>query len=84
MNSAAKYVLTFLHRVYRKLFIPPRNPMMNCTVNPDVSSEKIRNLLDADKPCLVCHYGSNELNCVLNYLSVKKGGGFSCVGLYRK
>jgi hypothetical protein len=74
MNVIGEIILKSLHKVYCKIFVSPRDSTKNCIVDPELASEKIYNLLMSDKPCLVCRYGSVELNCILNYLSVKKGG----------
>ena len=74
MNYFFASVLKALHKMYCKLCVPPRDSTKNCIVDPELASEKIYNLLVSDEPCLICRYGSVELNCVLNYLSVKKGG----------
>lgn len=74
MNEFGKMLLKVLHRAYCKLFVPPRDSTKNCIVDSELASEKIYDLLVSDEPCLICRYGSVELNCVLNYLSVIKGG----------
>lgn len=74
MNSFLEKILKTLHYAYFRFFVPPRDPTKNCIMDSELASEKIYNLLTSDKPCLICRYGSTELNCLLNYLSVKKGG----------
>ena len=74
MNKFGEIVLKTLHRVFCKLCVPPRDSTRNCIIDPELVSEKIYNLLVSNEPCLICRYGSVELNCILNYLSVKKGG----------
>lgn len=74
MSYFIALVLKILHKIYCKFFVPPRDSTKNCIVDPELASEKIYNLLMSDEPCLICRYGSVELNCVLNYLSVIKGG----------
>lgn len=74
MNVFVEGILKLLHRVYFKLWVPPRDSKKNCIINPELASEKIYNLLTSDKPCLICRYGGFELDCVLNYLSIKQGG----------
>lgn len=44
-----------------------------CDENPDSAAQSIRALLEADAPAMIARFGSNELNCVANYLSVKAG-----------
>lgn len=34
------------------------------------TSDKIKSLLESDKPCMIARYGSTELACVSNYLSI--------------
>lgn len=74
MNKFGEIVLKTLHRVFCKLCVPPRDSTRNCIIDPEFVSKKIYDLLESDKPCLICRYGSTELNCLLNYISVKKGG----------
>ena len=38
----------------------------------DTVSETIYNLLISDKPCMIARYGSTELYCLSNYLSIKR------------
>lgn len=74
MFLLAEIVLKTLHRGYCKLCVPPRNPTENCIMEAELVSERVYNLLVSDRPCLICRYGAFELNCLLNYLSVKKRG----------
>lgn len=74
MNIMGEIILKTIHRLYGKLCAPPRSSKKNCVVDFELASKKIYNLLVSDRPCLVCRYGSTELNCLLNYISVKKGG----------
>ena len=74
MNILVKYVLKSIRRTYCLFFSSPRNAIKDCIQDPDLVSEKIYNVLMSDKSCLICRYGSTELNCISNYLSVKKGG----------
>ena len=74
MNKFGEIILKSFRRMYGKLFVVSRNSLKNCIEDPDLASEKIYDLLESDKPCLICRYGSTELNCLLNYISVKKGG----------
>ncbi|MBR6125558.1 hypothetical protein IKQ19_18530, partial [Candidatus Saccharibacteria bacterium] len=74
MNIIGEIILKTLHRAYCKLFVPLRDSTKNCIIDPELASEMIYSLLVSDNPCMICRYGSVELNCVLNYLSIKKGG----------
>jgi hypothetical protein len=38
--------------------------------NPDIASEKIYELLSSDNPCMIARFGSTELECLINFLSV--------------
>lgn len=50
-------------------------PKPVCDEDPDSASRSIRVLLESDAPTMIARFGSNELNCVANYLSVKRGIG---------
>ena len=74
MNIFAEIFLKILRRGYCKLFVSLRDSTKNCIVDAELASKIIHNKLVADKPCLICRYGAFELDCLLNYLSIKKGG----------
>lgn len=50
---------------------PPEPPP--CEQDPDAAARLIRGLLERHAPAMVARFGSNELNCVANYLSVLRG-----------
>jgi hypothetical protein len=44
--------------------------------DPDIASNKIYELLDSDQPVMIARFGSTELTCIANYLSIKSSKKF--------
>ena len=59
-----------IRKVY-KLYKHGRFRMLECETNPDIISNHIIDLLEGDKPCMICRYGATELTAVFNYLGIK-------------
>lgn len=63
------YIIRGLKVIYRKItkkqFLAPE-----CDYDRQSSNDKIYNLLAAGKPCLVARFGTTEINCINNYLTV--------------
>ena len=51
-----------------------KHPYVRPTRTAQESSDKIYDLLMADKPCMVARFGGSELYCIANYLGVKGPG----------
>lgn len=65
---------SILLKVLRKLYqvIEKSDSLyLNCVKDADAASEIIYKSLMADEPTMVARFGSNELNMILNYISVK-------------
>lgn len=63
-----------LIRVVRKLYLGLTgtkflNP--KCDIDRSSANEKIYNLLVRDEPCMISRFGSTEINCINNYISVE-------------
>lgn len=70
MNNLSIFILKSLRKVYVRVFNKKiARPV--CETNPDIISEIIYDSLKADKPCMIARFGSNELNTLLNYKSIK-------------
>ncbi|WP_281336393.1 hypothetical protein [Flavobacterium eburneipallidum] len=70
MNKFFIYTIIALRKLYSKIFnIIPVKP--ECEQNPDKASQIIYDALMSDKPCMIARFGSNELNALMNYQSVK-------------
>jgi hypothetical protein len=54
-----------------KEFYPPE-----CDYDRQSSNDKIYNLLSLDKPCLISRFGTTEINCVNNFLTVNSKSSF--------
>jgi hypothetical protein len=50
----------------QKGFLNPK-----CEINRQVANDQIYLLLTRDEPCMISRFGTTELNCINNYLSVK-------------
>lgn len=63
------YIIRAVRHVYRKVsgkqFYGPE-----CDCDRQSSNDKIFNLLSSGKPCMIARFGTTEINCVNNYLSV--------------
>lgn len=53
-------------KVSRKKFWPPE-----CDCDRQSSNDKIFCLLESGEPCMIARFGTTEINCIGNYLSVK-------------
>lgn len=69
MNAISIYTLKVLRKIYTKCFGTCVHNLQRET-DPDKVSEMIYNLLASDRPCMIARFGSNELNCLLNYMSI--------------
>ena len=70
MNKLFFFPFKVLRKLYTKSFgQPPVKP--NCEQDPDIASQIIYNALMSDEPCMIARFGSNELNALINYQSVK-------------
>jgi hypothetical protein len=43
-----------------------------CEQNPDRAAKIIYEALISEKPCMIARFGANELNCVANYMDIRK------------
>ena len=69
------YIIRVLKKGYRfatrKQFLPPE-----CDCNRQSANDKIFNLLNSGKPCMIARFGTTEINCINNYLCVKSSRSF--------
>lgn len=73
MNKLYILILKVLRRLAIKLGFGGKRDMPNDRIcDPDLASLKIYNLLSSEGPCMVARFGSVELNCLNNYLSICK------------
>lgn len=72
------YIIRGFKIIYRKVtnkqFLPPE-----CDCNRQSANDKIYNLLSIGCPCMISRFGTTEINCVNNYLTVNSKDSF-----YRK
>jgi len=63
------YIIRFLKKSYRLIFFKKfHNP--ECDLDRQSANDKIFELLENDKPCMIARFGTTELNCINNYLCV--------------
>ncbi|WP_342646851.1 hypothetical protein [Mucilaginibacter sp. CSA2-8R] len=69
--------LDFLRKVYRKAFNRGYNGVNYATVDVknQEASDLIKSRLLSDEPVMICRFGSIELDCVANYISINKNKG---------
>lgn len=72
MNSLIIVVLKIIRRIYLSTFSQHEITKPECIRNPDISTEIIYELLISYKPTMIARFGANELNCIANFISVKK------------
>ena len=67
------FFVKVLRKVYRKFFSKTVNNRVEHPemFDPQYASDHIYSLLASDKPCMIARFGSTELSCLLNYMSVK-------------
>ncbi len=70
MNSIYIFVLKLLRKICGKFFIIENKVKPFCENNPEIASNIIYNALSDDKPVMISRFGSNELNILINYLSI--------------
>lgn len=75
MNKLLIIGLKSLRKVYCKLFKEKQNYITNSVQDPDKVSQIIYDALMSDKPCMIARFGSTELTCLINYLSIKNDKG---------
>ena len=70
------YAIRILKHGYRALankkFLNP-----NCDCDRQSANDKIYNLLNSGKPCMISRFGTTEINCVNNYLCIKRDKAFA-------
>lgn len=70
INSRYIIILKLLRKSYGKLF-NLKNTKLPSEKNPEKASDIIYNLVSNNKPLMISRFGSNELNILVNYLSIK-------------
>ena len=75
MNNFQIFVLKAAKRLYGGLFGSQDLFMTlpNAVLDADTASERINQLLLSSDPCMIARFGSNELNCLVNYLGIQHG-----------
>lgn len=73
MNKLSVFILKMLRKVYQKMTGYSNEYKPDCDQDPDTVSHTIYEVLISDKPCMISRFGSNELNCIINYLAIKGG-----------
>lgn len=71
MNDLSHLFLKVCRKLYIKTFVPSAYSINTCNQDPESASQIIQEYLMANKPCMLARFGSNELTCLCNYLSVK-------------
>ena len=69
MNNFEKESLRILRSAYRRISLRRDTP-----VKPDITgqmaSDLIKQTLASDRPCMICRFGSVELNAILKYVDI--------------
>jgi len=72
MNGASIKILKRLRDYYSRVFGIKSVPKPGCEQDPDRASQYIFEALAADKPCMIARFGHVELDCLCNYLAIKR------------
>lgn len=72
MNNLSIILLKIARKIVKYIGIQNKTKNVERICDSDLASTKIYNLLLSDKPCMVARFGSSELNCLNNYLSICK------------
>ncbi|GBR74222.1 hypothetical protein NO1_1437 [Candidatus Termititenax aidoneus] len=62
-------ILEIIRKIHNRLY-PVSLPRLCLDYQGQAASDCLKNLLSDEAPCLIARFGANELNCVLNYLSI--------------
>jgi hypothetical protein len=65
--------LKVLRKIYVKCFGEVKRKKPDCIQNPNLASDIIYDALIDNKPCMIARFGANELNVLMNYMSIKSG-----------
>lgn len=69
------FIIRTLRKIYRvltgKTFLPPM-----CDCDRQSSNDKIYKLLVSGKPCMIARFGTTEINCINNYLTVNSSKSY--------
>ena len=63
--------LRLLRKICRQYILKKYTEIPECEQDADVAALLIYNALISDKPCMIARFGSTELACLNNYISVK-------------
>lgn len=69
MNILLKTVFKITRLLYKKLY-KKKQICLKCDNDENKVSAYIYHLLQDEKPCMIARYGSTELACICNYLSI--------------
>lgn len=67
-----RFILKAFRKLYRKVFTKPfvhRGGDRIC--DSDLANEILADLINSDKPCMICRYGATELRTITNYIGVR-------------
>lgn len=66
-------VINRLRAIYLYVFPNKSHQHLDREESPQICSDLISSYLKSNEPCMIARYGSVELFCLTNYLSIKKG-----------
>jgi len=71
MIDSLKLFLKTLRKVYLTIHPLPGYNSLPCLDDPDSVSELIQEYLNTNQPLMLARFGSTELSCITNYISIK-------------
>ena len=69
MNNFEKKSLRILKSAYRRFSLTPGTPI-KADLTGQRASDLIKQTLTSDRPCMICRFGSVELNAILRYVDI--------------
>jgi hypothetical protein len=60
----------------RLIELSDRRPRLAIDYHGQAASDYVKEMLTSANPCMICRFGSHELNAILNYLDIIGNGGY--------
>jgi hypothetical protein len=73
LNNFSVYSLKVLRTIYAKFKYFKPLVKLDLIIDINKASEIIQMAITSDQPCMIARFGANELNCLINFLSIEEG-----------
>ncbi len=79
MRNINKFVLKSLRKIYKTIFgVQKIDSKLDLVRTPQAISDILYQILTSSSPCMIARFGANELEVLVNYLSIK-ANNHSCI-----